>query len=313
MNNKNKDEGYKLPTIDDWFENTNGSYVGRIEKIELSKIKEFKNHPFKVRDDEQMERLVESIKENGVLNPILVREVGDKTFEIVSGHRRKRAIELAGMKEIPCIVRNLTDDEATILMVDSNLQREEILPSEKAFAYKMKMEAMKRQGQRTDLTSSPLATKLNEKGTAEKIGEELGDSKDNVYRYIRLTNLIPEILQMVNDKKIAFRPAVEISYLTEDEQNILLDVMKYNENTPSLAQAIYLKKQSQEKQLTDEKIEEIMEQEKPNQIEKIKINRNRFRNVIPKNVITEHEIEDFIFMCIQEYNKKQRQKDNISR
>ncbi len=313
MNNKNKDEGYKLPTIDDWFENTNGSYVGRIEKIELSKIKEFKNHPFKVRDDEQMEKLVESIKQNGVLNPILVREVGDKTFEIVSGHRRKRAIELADMKEIPCIVRNLTDDEATILMVDSNLQREEILPSEKVFAYKMKMEAMKRQGHRTDLTSSPLATKLNEKGTAEKIGEELGDSRDNVYRYIRLTNLIPEILQMVDDKRIAFRPAVEISYLTEDEQNILLDVIKYNENTPSLAQAIYLKKQSQEKQLTDEKIEEIMEQEKPNQIEKIKINRNRFKNVIPKNVVTEHEIEDFIFMCIQEYNKKQRQKDNISR
>lgn len=158
-----------------------------------------------------------------------------------------------------------------------------------------------------------MATKLNEKGTAEKIGEELGDSKDNVYRYIRLTKLIPEILQMVDDKKIAFRPAVEISYLTEDEQNILLDVMKYNENTPSLAQAIYLKRQSQEKQLTDEKIEEIMEQEKPNQIEKIKINRNRFRNVIPQNVVTEHEIEDFIFMCIQEYNKKQRQKDNISR
>lgn len=313
MNNKNKDEGYKLPTIEDWFENTNGSYVGRIEKIELSKIKEFKNHPFKVKDDEQMERLVKSIKENGVLNPILVREKEGKIFEIVSGHRRKRAVELANMEEIPCIVRNLTDDEATILMVDSNLQREEILPSEKAFAYKMKMEAMKRQGHRTDLTSSPLATKQNEKGTAEKIGEELGDSKDNVYRYIRLTNLIPAILQMVDDKKIAFRPAVEISYLTEDEQNILLDVMKYNENTPSLAQAIYLKKQSQEKQLTDEKIEEIMEQEKPNQIEKIKINRNRFRNVIPKNVVTEHEIEDFIFMCIQEYNKKQRQKDNISR
>ncbi len=310
MNNKNKDEGYKLPTIDDWFENTNGSYVGRIEKIELSKIKEFKNHPFKVRDDEQMERLVESIKENEVLNPILVREVGDKTFEIVSGHRRKRAIELAGMKEIPCIVRNLTDDEATILMVDSNLQREEILPSEKAFAYKMKMEAMKRQGQRTDLTSTPLEEKL---GANAKMEEELGESREQIRRFIRLTNLIPEILQMVDDKKIAFRPAVEISYLTEDEQNILLDVMKYNENTPSLAQAIYLKKQSQEKQLTDEKIEEIMEQEKPNQIEKIKINRNRFRNVIPKNVVTEHEIEDFIFMCIQEYNKKQRQRDNISR
>lgn len=310
MNNKNKEERYKLPTIEDWFEKTNGSYVGRIEKINLNKIKEFKNHPFKVKDDEQMERLVESIKENGVLNPILVREREDKTFEIISGHRRKRAVELINMKEIPCIVRNLTDDEATILMVDSNLQREEILPSEKAFAYKMKMEAMKRQGQRTDLTSTPLVEKLDANG---KLEEEVGESREQIRRFIRLTNLIPEILQMVDDKKIAFRPAVEISYLTGDEQNILLDVMNYNENTPSLAQAIYLKKQSQEKQLTDEKIEEIMEQQKPNQIEKIKISRQRLRNIIPKNVVTEHEIEDFIFMCIQEYNKKQKQKDNISR
>ena len=174
----------------------------------------------------------------------------------------------------------------------------------------MKMEAMKRQGQRTDLTSAPLVEKL---GANEKIKEETGESIEQIRRYIRLTNLIPEILQMVDDKKIAFRPAVEISYLTEDEQNVLLDVMKYNENTPSLAQAIYMKKQSQQNTLTDETIEEVMEQEKPNQIEKIKINKNRFRNIIPKNVITEHEIEDFIFMCIQEHNKKQRQKEDISR
>lgn len=310
MNNKKINEPFNLPTIDDFFENTHGNYMGRIEKIELNKIKEFKNHPFRVKDDEQMEKLVESIKENGVLNPILVREVGDKTFEIISGHRRKRAVELANMQEIPCIVRKLTDDEAIVLMVDSNLQREEILPSEKAFAYKMKMEAMKRQGQRTDLTSAPLVEKL---GANEKMKEETGESREQIRRYIRLTNLIPEILQMVDDKKIAFRPAVEISYLTEDEQNVLLDVMKYNENTPSLAQAIYLKKQSQQNTLTDETIEEVMEQEKPNQIEKIKINKNRFRNIIPKNVITEHKIEDFIFMCIQEHNKKQRQKEDISR
>ena len=310
MNNKKINEPFNLPTLDDFFENTHGNYMGRIEKIELNKIKEFKNHPFKVKYDEQMEKLVESIKENGVLNPILVREVGDKTFEIISGHRRKRAVELANMQEIPCIVRKLTDDEAIVLMVDSNLQREEILPSEKAFAYKMKMEAMRRQGQRTDLTSAPLVEKL---GANEKMKEETGESREQIRRYIRLTNLIPEILQMVDDKKIAFRPAVEISYLTEDEQNVLLDVMKYNENTPSLAQAIYLKKQSQQNTLTDETIEEVMEQEKPNQIEKIKINKNRFRNIIPKNVITEHEIEDFIFMCIQEHNKKQRQKEDISR
>ncbi len=308
---KNKiHEQYNFPTVDDFFERTHGSYMGRIEKINVSRIKEFENHPFKVKEDEQMERLVESIKENGVLNPILVREKENRTFEIISGHRRKRAVELANMEEIPCIVRNLTDDEATILMVDSNLQREEILPSEKAYAYKMKMEAMKRQGQRNDLTSTPLVEKLN---ANEKMEKEKGESREQIRRYIRLTNLIPEILQMVDDKKIAFRPAVELSYLAENEQYALLDIMEFNDNTPSLAQAIRMKKQSQEKVLTDDKIEEIMEEQKPNQIEKIKISRSKFENVIPKNVVTEHEIEDFILMCVKEYNKKQRQKDSFAR
>ena len=310
MSNKKIDERYNLPTIDDFFENTHGSYMGRVEKINISKIQEFKNHPFKVKDDEQMESLVESIKENGVLNPIIVRQIEDGKFEIISGHRRKRAIELANFEEIPCIVRDLTDEEATILMVDSNLQREEILPSEKAYAYKMKMDAMKRQGERTDLTSTPLVEKLR---TNEKIGEEIGESREQIRRYIRLTKFIPEVLQMVADKKIAFRPAVEISYLTEKEQSILLDIIEYNESTPSLAQAIYLKKQSQEKTLTEEKIEEIMEEQKPNQIEKIKINKSKIESIIPKNIVTEHEIEDFILMCIQEHNKKQRQKENMTR
>ena len=310
MPNKKIDDRYNLPTIDDFFENTHGSYMGRVEKINLSKIQEFKNHPFKVKDDEQMESLVESIKENGVLNPIIVRQIEGGKFEIISGHRRKRAVELANFEEIPCIVRNLTDEEATILMVDSNLQREEILPSEKAYAYKMKMDAMKRQGERTDLTSTPLVEKLR---ANEKIGEETGESREQIRRYIRLTKLIPEILQMVDDKKIAFRPAVEISYLTEKEQSILLDIIEYNESTPSLAQAIYLKKQSQEKTLTEEKIEEVMEEQKPNQIEKIKINRSKIESIIPKNIVTEHEIEDFILMCIQEHNKKQRQKENMTR
>ena len=310
MSNKKIHERYNLPTIDDFFENTHGSYMGRVEKINISKIQEFKNHPFKVKDDEQMESLVESIKENGVLNPIIVRQIEGGKFEIISGHRRKRAVELANFEEIPCIVRNLTDEEATILMVDSNLQREEILPSEKAYAYKMKMDAMKRQGERTDLTSTPLVEKLR---TNEKIGEEIGESREQIRRYIRLTKLIPEILQMVDDKKIAFRPAVEISYLTEKEQSILLDIIEYNESTPSLAQAIYLKKQSQEKTLTEEKIEEIMEEQKPNQIEKIKINKSKIESIIPKNIVTEHEIEDFILMCIQEHNKKQRQKENMTR
>lgn len=217
---------------------------------------------------------------------------------------------MADIWEIPCIVRELTDDEATILMVDSNLQREEILPSEKAFAYKMKMEAMVRQGKRTDLTSTPLVEKLR---TNEQLAEEVGESREQIRRYIRLTKLIPEILQMVDEKKIAFRPAVEISYLTKDEQEILLDIMQYNESTPSLAQAILMKKQSQDKTLTEEKIEEVMSEEKPNQIEKIKINKSKIENVIPKNIVTQNEIEDFIVMCIQEHNKKQRQKENLSR
>ena len=322
MNNKKIHEPYNLPTLDDFFERTHGSYMGRVEKININRIENFKNHPFKVKDDEQMENLVESIKENGVLNPIIVRPTKDNKFEIVSGHRRKRAVELADIGEIPCIVRELTDDEATILMVDSNLQREEILPSEKAFAYKMKMEAMVRQGKRTDLTSTPLVEKLrtNEQlaeeeklRNNEQLAEEVGESREQIRRYIRLTNLIPEILQMVDEKKIAFRPAVEISYLTKDEQEILLDIMQYNESTPSLAQAILMKKQSQDKILTEEKIEEVMSEEKPNQIEKIKINRSKIENVIPKNIVTQNEIEDFIVMCIQEHNKKQRQKENLSR
>ena len=181
MNNKKIHEPYNLPTLDDFFERTYGSYMGRVEKININRIENFKNHPFKVKDDEQMENLVESIKENGVLNPIIVRPKKDNKFEIVSGHRRKRAVELADIGEIPCIVRELTDDEATILMVDSNLQREEILPSEKAFAYKMKMEAMGRQGKRTDLTSTPLVEKLR---TNEQLAEEVGESREQIRRYV---------------------------------------------------------------------------------------------------------------------------------
>ena len=234
-----KDEKFNLPTVDVFFERTHGSYVGRIEKIETKKLNEFKGHPFKVKEDAEMEQLVESIKENGVLNPVIVRELEDGSFEMISGHRRKRAAEIASMEEIPCIVRNLTDEEATILMVDSNLQREEILPSEKAFAYKMKMEAMNKQGQRTDLTSRPMVDKSK---SVDLIGEETGESGRQIQRYIRLTELIPEILNMVDEKKIAFRPAVEISYLKEDEQYTLLDAMQFNDCTPSLAQAISLKK-----------------------------------------------------------------------
>ena len=289
-----KNERFNLPTVDDFFERTHGSYVGRIEKIETKKLNEFKGHPFKVKDDAEMDKLVESIKENGVLNPVIVRELEDGSFEMISGHRRKRAAEIANMEEIPCIVRNLTDEEATILMVDSNLQREEILPSEKAFAYKMKMEAMNKQGQRNDLTSVPLGQKLENKTTREKIAEETGESSTNIQRYIRLTELIPEILNMVDEKKIAFRPAVEISYLKEDEQYTLLDAMQFNDCTPSLAQAISLKKRSLENSLTAEKIDEIMEEEKSNQIPKFKMNMEKIESVLPRNVVSQKDREDFI-------------------
>ena len=305
----NKNEKFNLTTVDDFFERTHGSYVGRIEKIETKKLNEFKGHPFKVREDAEMDKLVESIKENGVLNPVIVRELEDGSFEMISGHRRKRAAEIASMEEIPCIVRNLTDEEATILMVDSNLQREEILPSEKAFAYKMKMKAMNKQGQRTDLTSVPLGQKLENKTTRERIAEETGESSTNVQRYIRLTELIPEILNMVDEKKIAFRPAVEISYLKEDEQYTLLDAMQFNDCTPSLAQAISLKKRSLENSLTAEKIDEIMEEEKSNQIPKFKMNMEKIESVLPRNVVSQKDRENFIIMCVKEHNKRQKQKE----
>lgn len=297
-----KDEKFNLPTLDDLFERTHGSYVGRIENIETKKLNEFKGHPFKVKEDAEMDKLVESIKENGVLNPVIVRELEDGSFEMISGHRRKRAAEIANMEEIPCIVRNLTDEEATILMVDSNLQREEILPSEKAFAYKMKMDAMKHQGKETLL---PLDTKY----TGDKIGKEQGDSRVQVHRYIRLTELIPEILNMVDEKKIAFRPAVEISYLKEDEQYTLLDAMQFNDCTPSLAQAISLKKRSLENSLTAERIDEIMEEEKSNQIPKFKMNMEKIESVLPRNVVSQKDREDFIIMCVKEHNKRKKQKE----
>lgn len=302
----NKNERFNLPTVDDFFERTHGSYVGRIEKIETKKLNEFKGHPFKVKEDAEMEQLVESIKENGVLNPIIVRELEDGSFEMISGHRRKRAAEIASMEEIPCIVRNLTDEEATILMVDSNLQREEILPSEKAFAYKMKMEAMNKQGQRNDLTSRPMVDKSK---SVDLIGEETGESGRQIQRYIRLTELIPEILNMVDEKKIAFRPAVEISYLKEDEQYTLLDAMQFNDCTPSLAQAISLKKRSLENSLTAEKIDEIMEEEKSNQIPKFKMNMEKIESVLPRNVVSQKDRENFIIMCVKEHNKRQKQKE----
>lgn len=283
--------------------------------IPLEKLFDFPNHPFQVNDDKEMENMVETVKTGGIIMPLVVRQRDDGNYEIISGHRRKRASQKAGLKEVPCIIRDLSDDEATIVMVDSNMQRERILPSEKAFAYKMKLEAQKHQGQRTDLTSSQVATKLNEERTATKIGSEFGESKDTVYRYIRLTELIPELLELVDKEKdgMAFSPAVEISYLNEDDQCALLNRIQFYDATPSQTQAKYMKKLSQEGKLTTEKIDEIMGEQKPNQVEKIKINAERIYNLLPEDVKTEKETEEFIVKCIKEHNRREERKREMAR
>ena len=307
-----KDKRMELPKIslDDLFTTqTERDAEEYVIPIPLSEIDDFPNHPYKVVDNEKMQELSESIKEYGVSQPVIVRKKENGRYEMISGHRRKRASELAGKEDILAIIKDLTDEEATILMVDSNEnQREEVLPSEKAFAYKMKLEAIKRQGERKDLTSAPVVQKSDNMTSRERIAEESGDSREQIRRYIRLTELIPEILDMVDEKKIAFRPAVEISYLSEDNQYVLLDVMQFSDITPSLAQAIHMKKLEQEGKLDADKIEELMSQEKPNQIEKLIFNADRFEAEFPRNIKTNQEKEDFIFMCVQEHNQRERAK-----
>lgn len=251
--------------------------VTKAEYLPIDKLHPFEDHPFQVKDDDQMEQLVWSILSQGILTPIIVRPMGDE-YEVVSGHRRVHACKKAGIAEGPALIYCLDRDEAAIALVDSNLHREHILPSEKAFAYKMKLEAMNRRGQRTDLTSSQVATKLD---TAAEIGKSQGESRDKVYRYIRLTYLIPEILTKVDNGEIAMSPAVEISYLTDAEQSTLLDAMEQNDCTPSHAQAIRMKKLSQQGQLGDNVIYTIMEEEKPNQKEQIRLRREDFRKYFP--------------------------------
>ena len=257
-----------------------------------------------------MKEMVESVKEYGVIVPVIVRPKADGTYEMISGHRRKKACELAGIKQIKCIVKDLSDDEAVVLMVDSNIQREEILPSEKAFAYKMKLEAMKHQGKSSNLdcneTSVPVAQKFDKITSREILGKQVGESQDQIRRYIRLTYLIPELLQLVDDKRIAFRPAIEISYLSEENQYVLQNIFEFNEVTPSLSQAIRLKKLEQERHLTEEKIEEIMEQEKPNQKGFVKITNEKIEKYIPARIRESGRIEDFIIQCIQEHNKREK-------
>lgn len=304
---RSRKSSIELTAYDDLFQTDESraeAALSKIRDIPISEIDEFPDHPFKVLMDEDMEQLVDSIKRNGVMTPATVRLKEDGRYELISGHRRKRACELAGLDTLKCEVKEFSRDEAIIVMVESNLQRTTILPSEKAFAYKMRLEAMKRQGERSDLTSTPLVEKLTGKDalTASKIGKQTGESHEQVRRYIRLTELVPEILQMVDERQIAFRPAVEISYLSEEQQYTLLEAMEYNDATPSLAQAIKMKKYMQEGKLTDGVISSIMEEEKPNQREKPAFRDERITKLIPKSVPKGKE-SDFVVKALEFYNR----------
>lgn len=282
----------------------------RIYNIPLSEIDDFPDHPFKVKLDEDMDQLVQSIKERGIITPVTLRPKEDGRYEIVSGHRRRKACELAGFDTVKAEVREMTRDEAIILMVESNLQRSVILPSEKAFSYKMRLEAMNRQGQRTDLASTPVVEKLSGKEalSVTRLGNDSGESREQVRRYIRLTELIPELLDLVDEGRIAFRPAVELSYLQKEEQGALLEQIAYADATPSLAQAIKLKRFSQDGKLTNEVIESIMSEEKPNQREKINIKYAEARRFIPASIPYE-KTGEYILKALEYYHRYQeRQK-----
>ena len=309
-----RSNGHKieLTAYDDLFQTDESRAEAKLSKIRdipIAEIDEFPDHPFKVLLDEDMKQLVESIKRNGVMTPATVRLKEDGRYELISGHRRKKACEIAGLETLKCEVKELTRDEAIIVMVESNLQRSTILPSEKAFAYKMRLEAMNRQGQRTDLTCSPVGNKLQGRKSSDELAEKVGESKNQIFRYIRLTELVPEILQMVDERQIAFRPAVEISYLSDEQQYSLLEAMQYNDATPSLAQAIKMKKFMQDGKLTDEVIQSIMQEEKPNQREKPVFRDERITKLIPKSVPRGRE-SDFVVKALEFYNRYlQRNKD----
>ena len=303
---RNRETKIELTAYDDLFQTDESraeAALSKIRDIPISEIDEFPDHPFKVLMDEDMEQLVESIKRNGVMTPATVRLKDDGRYELISGHRRKKACELAGLETLKCEVKDLTRDEAIIIMVESNLQRSVILPSEKAFAYKMRLEAMKRQaGRPTKDNYSPLGNNSDFATSSDELAEKVGESKNQIFRFIRLTELVPEILQMVDERKIAFRPAVEISYLAEGLQYTLLEAMSYNDATPSLAQAIKMKKFSQDGKLTDEVIQSIMEEEKPNQKEKPAFRDERITKLIPKTVPKGQET-DFVVKALEFYNR----------
>ena len=285
------------------------SQLPRILEVPLSEIDEFPDHPFRVRLDEDMDELVESIKTRGIITPVTLRQKEDGRYEIVSGHRRTKACELAGLTTVKAEIKELTRDEAVILMVESNLQRTTILPSEKAFSYKMRLDAMKRQGQRKGITSTPLAGKFRNAESADIVGSCQGDSGDQVRRYIRLTHLVPPLLDMVDAGRIAFRPAVELSYLSESEQNSLLETISYEDATPSLAQAVKMKNFSQAGKLNADVILSILCEQKPNQREKISFRSERLKPYLPKN-ITAKQTEDYVIKALEYYHKYQlRQKE----
>lgn len=306
MSAKPRDLG--MTPLDDLFSTDESRAEAQLEKVVTlnpADISDFPYHPFKVKQDEAMAEMVDSVRQYGVLVPALVRPKADGGYEMVAGHRRKCAAMLAGITEMPCIIRNLTDDEATIIMVDSNLQRETILPSEKAFAYKMKLEAMKRQGQRSDLTSTPLVSKSR---SNEELGQKNGDSREQVRRFIRLTELIPPVLDMVDSGKIAFRPAVELSYLSKEQQQSLYDTMECEDCTPSLAQAIKMKEFSRDGKLTEEVILSIMQEEKPNQREQFKMPKERISKYFAPGTPAQ-KIEDTIIKALELYRRRERQRD----
>ena len=309
MSAKPRDLG--MMPLDDLFSTDESRAEAQLEKVVTlnpADISDFPNHPFKVKQDEAMAEMVDSVKQYGVLVPALVRPKADGGYEMVAGHRRKCAAMLAGITEMPCIIRNLTDDEATIIMVDSNLQRETILPSEKAFAYKMKLEAMKRQGQRSDLTSAPLEPKLKGSRSNEELAASSPDSRSQIQRYIRLTELIPPVLDMVDSSKIAFRPAVELSYLSKEQQQSLYDTMECEDCTPSLAQAIKMKEFSRDGKLSAEVILSIMQEEKPNQREQFKMPKERISKYFAPGTPAQ-KIEDTIIKALELYRRRERQRD----
>lgn len=303
-----------LPSVDELFtsqveRDSKGSSV--IQLLPVASITPFPNHPFGVRDDQDMDQLVESIQEHGILSPLTVRAATDGTFQLISGHRRKHAAEIVGLSNVPCIVKDLTDDEAVIAMVDSNLQRETILPSERAFAYSMRLEAMKHQGKRSDLTSAQVAQKSDGRWSRDILAEELGVSKDMIRRYIRLTNLIPELLALVDAGRVKMQPAIAISYLKEDEQHWLLEAIGSQACTPSHAQAVKMRRFSEEGSLTAALVRSIMEEEKPNQIERISIPKKSISRFFRKGASTD-EVESRIIKALELLEQVEKKRNGLS-